>query len=326
MLLVVAVWPRGKSLSLSKPTRPWMALLLVSSLLYQLCYYAGVALLPLGVHNVVYQTTILAFLTIVTRIYLKEEIGKFRLLSCVVLVVGIVLVIQPEPLFHHDAPTRTIPNISSFGHSLMTTTGKKPRSNESGIYTVITLTETLVGDSRQENGTPTEIQDSGRTTGIGTTAGYILTAASGIFDAVWTLTSGRPLGAVDPVVQIVWMGSVLSPASLILMMYCDNPVWPSNPAQFGLIFAHSVGSMMHIVGIAICSQIHSPLVSAMLCSASIIVSFIMQHTVFAGVLPGYGNWFEIVGAIIVTIAIASDPLFNLLVKRRLDAQASWEGQ
>ena len=326
MLLVVAVWPRGKSLSLSKPTRPWMALLVVSSLLYQLCYYAGAALLPLGVQNVVYQTTILAILTIVTRIYLKEEIGKFRLLSLVVLVVGIVLVMQPEPLFHHDGLTRTIPNIPWFGHSPMTTTGKKPRSNESGIYTVITLTETLVGDSRQGNGTSTEVQDSGPTTGIGTIAGYILTAASGIFDAVWILTAGRPLGAVDPVVQIVWMGSVLSPACLILMVYCENPVWPSNPAQFGLILGHSVGSMMQIVGLAICSQIHSPLVSSTLSSASIIMGFIMQHTVFAGVLPGIGNWIEIVGAIIVTIAIASDPLFNLLLKRRLDAQASWEGQ
>ena len=318
MLLVVAVWPRGKSLSLSKPTRPWMALLLVSSLLYQLCYYAGVALLPLGVHNVVYQTTTLVTLTILTRIYLKEEIGKFRLLSLVVIVVGIVLVIQPEPLFHHDARTRMIPNISSFGHSPMTTTGNPPSD-----YAVINTTKRL---ERQETGTSIEVRDPGPTIGIGTPAGYILTAASGMFDAVWILTAGRPLGAVDPVVQLVWMGSVLSPASLILMMYCETPAWPSNPAQFGLILGHSVGSMILIVGIAICSQIHSPLVASMLCSASIIMSFIMQHTVFAGVLPGIGNWIEIVGAIIATIAIASDPLFNLLLKRRLDAQASWEGQ
>ena len=326
MLLVVAIWPRGKSLSLSKPTRPWMAVLVVSSFLYQLCYYAGAALLPLGVHNVVYHTTTLITLTIVTRVYLREEIGKFRLLSLVVLLVGIVLVMQPEPLFHHDARTRMIPNISSFGHSLMTTTGKHPGSNESGIYTVLTSTETLVGDSRQETGSSIETEDPGPTIGIGTIAGYILTAASGMFDAVGILTTGRPLGAVDSVVQTFWVGSVLSPVCLILMVYCENPVWPSNPAQFGLILGHSVGSMMLSVGMTICSQLHSPLVTSMISASSITVSFIMQHTVFAGVLPGNGNWIEIVGAIIATIAIASDPLFNLLLKRRLDAQASWEGQ
>ena len=224
------------------------------------------------------------------------------------------------------ARTRMIPNISSFGHSPMTTTGKHPGSNESGIYTVLTSTETLVGDSRQETGSSIETEDPGPTIGIGTIAGYILSAASGMFDTVWILTTGRPLGAVDSVVQAFWVGSVLSPVCLILMVYCENPVWPSNPAQFGLILGHSVGSMMLSVGMTICSQLHSPLVTSMISASSITVSFIMQHTVFAGVLPGNGNWIEIVGAIIATIAIASDPLFNLLLKRRLDAQASWEGQ
>ena len=324
MLLFVAVWPRGKSLYLSKPTYPWLALLMVLSLLTQLCYFAAVSLLPLGVHNVVYQTTIFVTLVILTRFVLEEETGKVRLLTLVVLLVGIVLVLQPEPLFHHDASAGTTSNITLLGDSSMTTLGGNPGEKYTDIYVVTNETLwILLSDSRQ--GTVSfDVKDPGPIAGAGTITGYILMVGSGVFEAFWILTAGRPLAAVDPVVQTFWMGSVLTPTCLILMVYCETPVWPSGALHFSLILGHSLGSLAHIFGACICSQLHSPLVAAMAMASSVLMSFTMQHTGFVGILPGNGNWIEIVGAIITTIGIAAGPLFDLLVRRRQNDQALWE--
>ena len=325
VLLFVAVWPRGKSLCLSKPTYPWMALITVLSFLTQLCSFAAVPLLPLGVHNLIYHTTILVTLVILTRAFLEEETGKVRLLTLVVLLVGIVLVLQPEPLFYHDASAGTTSNITLIGDSPMATLEGNTVEKYTDIYAVTNETLwRLLFDSRQENVTSFDVEDHGPTAGTGTVTGYILIVASGIFEAFWFLTAGRPLAAVDPVVQTFWMGSVLTPTCLVLMVYCESPAWPSGALHFNLILGHSIGSLAHIIGACICSQVHSPLVTATFLASSIIMSFTIQHTVFIGTLPGTGNWIEIVGVIIATIAIVAGPLFDLLVRRRQDAQVSWE--
>ena len=151
--------------------------------------------------------------------------------------------------------------------------------------------------------------------------GYILLVISSLLMVLILCLVARLVQTVNPFVLGFWNGIVSTIVSLIIMGLKESPTLPSNPLCFGLLFVHAIGTALYAVNMPYCMQYIPPTVFAFIRSLQLVVLLVLQYTALSHVLPGLGNWLEILGAVLCIIGCMIGSLWQLIEEKTVRLKA-----
>ena len=237
-------------------------------------------------------------LTTVISIILNRKCPKLHVLVAVFIVlVGVLLVTQPEILFG-DTECNVNP-VCPQGRGEISSAVLPPSQDDS-------ISVTLA--FQQENSSAPQTTNMLKTDA---SLGYIYATISVTSFVVMTFITNGKLQSVNPFVLSFWIAVSGVSISLILMAVFETPMLPQRCSCQLLLAGHAIS----VSGMTICNMVGmiliSPQLFALINNTKLGFMFCAQYTVLRHVNPGYRNVVEIVGAIAVMLGSCLGPIYSL---------------
>ena len=278
--------------SLKIPRSVWhfTALYLLCYVTYNATYYTAAIYLPVGTMSGLSSTFIIIINAFLSVCIAKER--KLHLyLAAAISSVGIIILVQPKPMFRNTSLHRNPPSNWS-SPCLPQNTHHNPYSN---------VSVPLDGDTLQN----TDKQ----------WLGYVLLVISSVTVAIALRLVARIVHAANPFVLSLCTGMAATAISLIIMGVKETPTLPNNPLCFGLLIVHAFGTALYSTNFPYCMQYIPPTVFAFIRSLQLVVLLVLQYSALSDVLPGLGNWLEIFGAVLCFIGCTIGSLWQLVKEK-----------
>ena len=237
---------------------------------HNIFYFTASSLIPLGNQMVVHQATMFISSAFVSRVFLKRELFLRDYILFVMVLLGGILVSQPDPPFHHPnrGPCTFDPATN------LTTVGVRC-------------------DPPKISGLPPK---------IATILGHIFTviSAMALIGSSWVYRSS--LQEISSILASFYyaVGGIV--ISIALMFFFEEPV-TSIDYKNGLLFAgHCLSVSVSAIAIAVAMQELTPFTFSLVWSTRLVVSFIIQYAFGNVFLQGNHNVLvEVVGALLITL-------------------------
>ena len=281
---------QGTTLKVEKNRHGWLCLLIIANGIYNAAYFAGAAIIPLSAGNATLNISVIIWVGLLSKLFLRVNIGIIQLLSLSICILGIFCVSQPEPIFGSN----------------MADPGKEGswKTNFSQKNIDWNITPPAREDANQE------------VLPYQTVLGYSLVFVAGFTEAVFSIIAGVLLVGHDTFVQAVWVSLFGIPISLIISVFFEQPVLPTEPFHIALLLGHCFSASFAIIGSTYASQTVGPMRTALVHSLGLTVLLIPQYTFMKHIMSSHRNWLEVAGTILATVGVGLTPVFDLIVQKR----------
>ena len=96
------------------------------------------------------------------------------------------------------------------------------------------------------------------------------------------------------------------------MAATETPYVPSDPFCISMLVLHAIFGGSYALLTYCAYQLLDPVVSSLIMTLQIVLSFILQYTLLSGLYPGHANTLEIMGAVLVFVGNAFASLYQLI--------------
>ena len=245
--------------------------------------YIAVTLLPVTSVQSVSQTSNIVSGVILFYLFLDDKPTLPVLISVLMCACGVLLVIQPNFIFHHKTPegTSTVQLPSSEVNE-----NHKTTESSTGLSSVSTDDDSIVYILFQ-------------------ILKYSLPVANGLSMTTDILVVKKRPHLSENITEVLfWCYLSNTVLSLVVMLIWENPVLPSNWFDTMLVSLHCFGYVF-IWPLYLYSVKHISGNTFVLISCTTIVILLgAQYTVLSSILPGNRNWMELVGVVLVLVGSA----------------------
>ena len=260
---------------------------------YNVLFFAAVSWIPLSAAGAAHYISLMISVAVLCRVLYNKPIGFVLLTGMLMCFVGITCVSQPEVIFGKDllnGQSRCALNSSLVFMNLSSNCSSSWHDMErKNQYSGSVLTKTATG--------------------------YIVAVASGIPLSFSYIITGFTLKEINPVALTVWIAIFGLPVSLIVSLYFEEPVLPVQWWHILLLLGHMLAAVSGNMCTSISCQLLGPMRTAVVFSLTPVIMLIPQYTVMKHIMPGHGNWIEVVGVLITIVGIGLSPTFDFISHR-----------
>ena len=254
----------------------------IASVLFNVCYFSAVSLLPLTNASAVYVSFRMIFFTLITTIKSQIPFDKILIISIVGCTAGMVFITQPwlefmdgfTPGFLELVPNNdkvTQFNFSTYyGENSSFSTEFLTMSNEADVYQSLLF-------------------------------GYLLTLFAAAADAVYFLVVSIYLTSVNPAVQCFASACLCFPISILICFYFEQPVILSDVIDILLVSVHVIATGISLITQTFALQLLNPIKVSVIENVDTIMYIVPQYTFMSHYLYGRKNALEVFGCILIAI-------------------------
>ncbi len=246
--------------------------------------YIAVSLSPLVTIEILIQSTKLIIGWLIFWIFLKHKPRVVETFSIILILIGIVLVLQPDFLFANRIQGKCDGYENFTSHCA---NGSSIERNPVGFHMLLgCLLATLSG-----------ICSVGKITNVKKFSDFFHSQSNRWRTVFWTCFSGAA-------------------ASFVVMGFAEKPVFPETMTDLALLFGH-VGTYMFMPGLYFygCTIIDGNIITIIL-SSVIIYMVVAQYTFMSHTFPGHRNWIEVFGALLVFASCVLAPTVTSISKKK----------
>ena len=288
---IPVIYFRGIPIQFKVEQVPLAIIMCIACLFYNIFYFGAAAILPLAHVIAGFCIASMLFLGILTKLWLKKDLGYGHGFSLIFASFGVVLINQPW---------------SSFGPGFLPSC----ISDENQTLFKASMTNTGVNVTEQPF-------DSCLIKATVAT-GYILATLAGISQATNFLVVGIYLGKLNPFFQGLIVSVVNIPASFLISMYVEEVVLITDARTILLLIVHCLGTTVGlIISNGSAQRIH-PSHLCLIQSFTVVVFLSLQYTSMGNGLTGHKNVLEVIGVLIITSSIILSTLTSTPKKQHED--------
>ena len=275
----------GVDLRIKREHIPPLIYLSLLYVIYNVGYYGSTVYLPLA--EAIGIVSIFSMIAAVfqSKVLFKKDVTVFHILSLIVCVIGILMVVQPCFLFHKDI---SLPETVSPSNQVW----RDIDSNQS-LYVRLSSKEQC-------------------TVGVKHTIGYILCVTGGVVFGMTYDVNAILLHDLRPFVKITYFTTLYFIASIVIAFYVEPIVISLSLYQFLLVLAHSAGAAMACFFNIYSAHMIGGVRASLVFSSQILMNLFVQYTFMKSIMPGNGNWAEIVGAFVLVLGVGISPVYDIL--------------
>ena len=270
--------------------------------LYNVGYFGCTAYLPLATAGGVSIIITMATVLIHTKILIHEDIKKIYIGTFALCSIGIVLLIQPMWLFPGEDNAIYKEQSSTFNHSF-------PTTNQSSIVLDTKNIAIRPNDSLRYD-TATRSDSSEGLPAL--TLGYLLAAIGAISLGLGLDINSILLGDVEPLIKAAYVSAIGCVASVCGAFYLEEITLYLTGIQIIFLLLHCGACVL----INICGVYSSHMLGgirvSLIHSVEVLLMLGMQETIMKSIMPGHGNWLEIVGTIMIVVGVSIAPTVDAL--------------
>ena len=247
--------------------------------------FVAVTLVPVSCSQSIEMTMSIASGIVLFAIFWEENITFRRVGLALMCAVGVILVIQPEFIFHHQTHK---PNVT---HVTATNSGC------TGLDTNKTM----------------ECDHHGNKPGNLVVIGYILPFAAGTSISISLLVLKRRPFLRENVFEVLFWTFVCGMIfSLLPMLIVEDPVLPRNWIEFGFVAGHCLTYVLTIPATMYATRYVSGNTMNIVMSTTVVFMLVSQYTVLSSIHPGNRNWIEVLGVVLVLMGASLGSMWELL--------------
>ena len=277
---------------------PWIAATCLAYNLYNIFYYTAAIHLPLGTIAGINRSFTLILVSVVTLI-ISKEFTFFLGLSVAMCTTGMVLIAQPQFMFHSIEPSTSIHNAN---HPLCRNTPDDHR----GVFQYnISRTISNITDMTQNNSSSVVFNES---------LGYTLLLISAIAAAPIYFIASKKLVDSSAMVVSFWVAVAGAVPSAVLMLLFEEFTFPRTNTCLLLLVGHAFGTGLGTPGNQTALKYITPVIISLISCLQVVLLCISQYTFMSKINPGKGNAAEITGIVVVFIGNAAGPLYATFVQ------------
>ena len=275
---------------------PLAVLMCVTSLLYNVFYFAATAILPLAHVNAGFSVAAMLLLAILTKFWLRKDLGYGHGFSLLFASLGVALINQPWSSFGCGFLPEfmvTHRNISASFHYF---------ENQS-------LSNNSIMDHLSAG--ETDITTYSFLINVTVATGYVLITLVGFAEAINLLVVGVYLGSLSPFFQGFIVSVVNIPASFLISMYMEELKLVTNAWDILLLSIHCLCTTSGLICSNGAAQRIKPSHICLIQSFAVVIFLGLQYTLLDTGLSGRKNALEIIGVIIITASIVLSTLTSI---------------
>ena len=283
------------------PTRehiPWIAATCLAYNLYNIFYYTAAIHLPLETIAGITRSFTLIFVSLVTLI-ISKELTFLLGLSVTMCSTGMVLIAQPQFMFHSIEPSTSIHNAN---HPFCQNT---PDDHKGVLQYNISMTSSNITDMTQNNSSSVVFNES---------LGYTLLLLSAVAGALIYFIANRKLVDSSSMVVSFWVAVAGAVPSAVLMLLFEKFTFPRTTTCLLLLVGHAFGTGVGTPGNQTALRYITPVILSLITCLQVVILCISQYTFMNKINPGKGNAAEITGIVVVFIGNAAGPLYAIFVQ------------
>jgi drug/metabolite transporter (DMT)-like permease len=272
--------------------------------------YGAAYYLPLGVSSGISRSLVMISTYIISSVT-NRSIGWHQLTAVIMCITGVLMVTQPPFLFQETGPSM-ISSILRQNGSFQSPCGHviTPiiQSTTANFSTNVTLFFTANSESSTEHRQ--------------TTVGYILCVSSAIISTCYIQVVKKRLANVNIFIYNFWACLFGITSSFCIMAATETPYFPTVNICIVFLFIHLFSAGSHAILVYRAFQLLDPVVSSLILTLQIVVTFVLQYTVLSGLHPGHSNAAEISGAVLIFVGNALVPACQLVQSKVKEAMTN----
>ena len=298
LICLVVIYFKGIPLQLKREQLPLVLLMCVTSLLYNVFYFAAAAILPLAHVFAGFIVASMLGIAILTKFFLRKDLGCAHGLSLLFASLGVAFINQPWSTFGHGfLPIFMMSNRNSsisFQH----------HENQS-VANNLTI-QNLHGYANE-----TDLIANSFLINVTVATGYGFILLAGFAEAINLLVVGMYLRDLSPFFQGFLASIVDIPASFLLSMYMEEFQLETSSWEILLLVMHCMCISISIICCNGAAQMIDPSLVCLIESFAVVIFLILQYTLMNNGLTGRRNALEVIGAIIITASIIFSTLTSV---------------
>lgn len=320
-------------------TIAWTLLSALFGQLLLLLLYSALILIPLGSISAIYNSATMWLSILLSRIFLKDKINIIKVLAVSLSTVGIICVLQPPGLF----PTTSVQadentNDSSdfiFNNRNITKNGTNlflhdPVTFSTYHFASSSLSSSpsmidLDGNSSSQSNATSPSNSYFSAWSFSAISGYLLTVGAGSSQAAYMVLRPAKLHHISTPLIAFWNSIIGILASLCLLFAFSTPVFFTDAKSVALIIGNAITSGLLGPFFTAAITFLPPTTVSSIMPTQIILMFILQYTLLSGEFPMSINAIEVVGAVLVTVAVFMTPFFLRFNSNCWKAKSKTEG-
>ena len=283
-IIVSVIWIciQKPTIQLEKLQYVYITALSIASVIFNVCFFTAVSMLPLTNASSLYVCMQMIFFAMMTRVQSHVPLNKILFVSIVGCTAGMVLITQPWSEFINGfTPGFLSPqvemkqfNVSIFNNK---TAAAPVRSvlikafKEKIVFQYILL-------------------------------GYLLSIFAGLANSYYMLLVSVNLKSVNPAVLCFLSALICCPLSMLMSFYVEQPIIISEIIDIFLASTHLIATGISLVTEAAALQLLNPIVVAVITNVDSIANIIPQYTLLSSHLHGRENILEVFGCILIAIS------------------------
>ena len=266
--------------TISRDTLKPVALFALLSNLLTLFMYIALTFIPLATSECLLLTSYMTSALIVFQLVNKEIVTWEKLLAVPMCMTGVILVVQPDFVFHSSNITGT--NVTKMENSTQQS-----------------------DDNSHNNFLPSFL-------------GYILAIATGLTFTLQIAMAKHYKSLFtkgDLCVTLTWSYFAGTIMSIVPMLAFEKPVFPRSMGEFLLVSIHVGGYVIMFPLFLYGSLKISGSLGSILRCTTLLFALVAQYTVLSEILPGHRNWIEVFGVVLVLIGTILSSIVEVCSKR-----------
>ena len=276
---------------------PYLVIVCLAYTVENVMYYGASVYLALGTHAGFCGTYSLVLATVISLILTRQCPKLHTLVAVVFVLVGILLVTQPDILFG-DSEYSVNP-VCPQGRSKRSSAVLSSPQDDSVSATPV---------FQQENSSTPPIIETAITDPL---LGYIYAVISETAYTVITFIINKRLQEPHPIVLSFWIGASGVLISLILMGIFETPMLPQHYTCQLFLAGHAISVGVVNICYTAAMILLNPQLFSLILNIRLGFQLCVQYTVLRNVSPGHRNVMEIVGGIVVFLGSCVSPIYSL---------------
>ena len=272
----------------------WLLLAAVILTLMNYAHYGAVYYIPIGVATGL-SCSLVLILNLTINCFVNKSFHWIDIVIAFVCVIGVAMVTQPQFMFHNYVGAY-FEEVNVTSSSLCHRT--RPLSS-------------LQNTSAYDNTSDSYSSDKTTLAKLGEASGYILCICGTLMKVLYMQVVHKRLNNVNVSAYNFWVALFGCVSSFSVMGVTETPFIPTIPICLTSLVGHSITAATFTIISYKVFQTLDPMISSLILTLQIPVTFIMQYTLLAGIHPGQTNAVAICGAILVFLGNLGSPVFHV---------------
>ena len=280
LVSIIWIYIQKPSLHLLKVQCAYIVAMSMASILYNVCYFSAVSLLPLTNASALSMSLRMISFTLMMRIKFQEPLDSILIISVVGCTLGMVFIAQPWSDFTNGfTPSFLISkteNTMQFNISMSSITNVSSSIESIQTSDIRVVYQTLL-------------------------PGYLLSIVAAVADGIYMVVVTVYLKSVNPAVQCFASACICFPISMLISFYVEQPIIISGTINILLVSIHVVATGINLVSEITTLQLLNPIMVSVIENVDTITYIIPQYTFMGLYMYGRKNVLEVFGCILIAI-------------------------